>query len=142
MNADAADCWTCSRAVELVCRAVLGLPETQIGRTVAVGGTIGEAITSGKPVLRRDFAATEQPPPGGNYADFTEVMDAPIFSFGEIRGVLGVCSRERGRFEESDLRLIEAFASLASIALRNAEAYEESARQTQIERGFYGSQLC
>ena len=64
-------------------------------------------------------------------------MEAPIFSFGEIRGVLGVCSREPGRFEESDLRLIEAFASLASIALRNAEAYEESARQAQVERGFY-----
>ena len=65
VNADAADCWTLlPGGSELVCRAVLGLPETQIGRTVAVGGTIGEAITSGKPVLRRDFAATEQPPPG------------------------------------------------------------------------------
>ena len=90
-----------------------------------VAGTIGEAITTGKPVLAS--AAT----------DFAEVMDAPISSFGEIRGVLGVCSREPGRFEESDLRLIEAFARLASIALRNAEAYEESTRQAQVERGFY-----
>ena len=138
VNADAADCWTLlPGGSELVCRAVLGLPETQIGRTIAVAGTIGEAITTGKPVLRRDFAATERPTPKGSYADFAEVMDAPIFSFGEIRGVLGVCSREPGRFEESDLRLIEAFASLASIALRNAEAYEESTRQTQVERGFY-----
>ena len=64
-------------------------------------------------------------------------MEAPIFSFGEIRGVLGVCALERGRFDESDLRLIEAFANLASIALRNAEAYEESTRQAQVERGFY-----
>ena len=88
-------------------------------------------------MLRRDFAATEQPQPSRTYAAFAEVMDAPIFSFGEIRGALGVCSREAGRFEESDLRLIEAFASLASIALRNAEAYEESVRQTRVERGFY-----
>ena len=51
--------------------------------------------------------------------------------------MLGVRSREAGRFDESDLRLIEAFASLASIALRNAEAFEESDRQAQIERGFY-----
>ena len=64
-------------------------------------------------------------------------MDAPISSFGEVRGALGVYSREAGRFEESDLRLIEAFASLASIALRNAEAYEESTRRAQVERGFY-----
>ncbi len=128
VNADAADCWTLlPGGNELVCRAVLGLPEEEIGRTIPVAGTIGDAIATGKPVLRRDFAETEQPPPIGSYAAFAEVMDAPIFSFGEIRGVLGVCSREPGRFEESDLRLIEAFASLASIALRNAEAYEESA---------------
>ena len=138
VNADAADCWTLQPGgSELVCRAVLGIPETEIGRTTPVAGTVGEAIATGKPVLRRRFTETEQPAPSATYAQFAEVMNAPIFSFGEIRGVLGVCSREPGRFELSDLRLIEAFASLASIALRNAEAYEESARQTQIERGFY-----
>ncbi|MEO5575601.1 MAG: GAF domain-containing protein [Gaiellaceae bacterium] len=138
VNADAADCWTLAPSgSKLVCRAVRGLPEDEVGRTIAVEGTIGEAIETGRPVLRRDFATSERPAPSGNYAAFSEVMDAPIFSFGEIRGVLGACSREAGRFEESDLRLIEAFASLASIALRNAEAYEESTRQTQVERGFY-----
>ncbi|MGH3072561.1 MAG: GAF domain-containing protein [Gaiellaceae bacterium] len=138
VNADAADCWTLvPDESELVCRAVIGLPEQEIGRTTPVAGTIGEAIASGTPVLRRRYAEAEQPPPARSYAEFAEVMVAPISSFGEIRGVLGVCSREAGRFEESDLRLIEAFASLASIALRNAEAYEESTRQTHVERGFY-----
>ena len=127
VNADAADCWTLlAGGSQLVCRAVLGLPETEVGRTIPAAGTDGEAITTGKPVLRREFAATEQPAPRGSYADFAEVMDAPIFSFGEIRAVLGVCSREPGPLRVPDLRLIEAFASLASIALRNAELYEES----------------
>ena len=64
VNADAADCWTLlPGGDELVCRAVLGLPEDEIGRTVPVAGTIGDAIAAGKPVLRRDFGATEQPPP-------------------------------------------------------------------------------
>jgi len=138
VNADAADCWTLlPGSSELVCRAVLGLPETQVGRPIPLEGMIAEAIASGTPVLRRDFAETEQPPPKRPYADFAEAMDAPIFSFGEIRGVLGVYAREHNRFEESDVRLLEAFASLASIALRNAEAYEESTRQTRVERGFY-----
>ena len=138
VNADAADCWTFAPdGMELVCRAVVGLPESDVGRRIPVAGTIGEAIASGKPVLRRNFAATEQPPPTANYAVFEEAMDAPILSFGETLGVLGVCSREPDRFDESDLRLIEAFASLASVALRNAEAYEESTRQTRVERGFY-----
>ncbi len=132
VNADTAECWTMlPGGSELVCRAVLGLPETEIGRRTAPEGMIGEAIAAGKPVLRRTADAD------GDDAQFAEMMDAPISSFGEIRGVLGVRSREAGRFDESDLRLIEAFASLASIALRNAEAFEESERQAQIERGFY-----
>ncbi len=138
VNADAADCWTLlPGGSELVCRAVLGLPEEEVGRTIPVGGTIGEAITTGKPVLRSELAEAGQPGPAGSGGAFAEVMDAPISSFGEIRGALRVYSREAGRFEESDLRLIEAFASLASIALRNAEAYEESTRRAQVERGFY-----
>ena len=138
VDADAVDCWTLRpNGTELVCRAVRGLPEEEVGRRIPVTGAIGEAIETGKPVLRRNFAATEQPPPSPSYAVFAEAMVAPIRSFGETRGVLGVCSREPGRFEESDLRLIEAFASLASIALRNAEAYEASSRQAQVERGFY-----
>ena len=132
VNADTAECWTMlPGGSELVCRAVLGLPETEIGRRTAPEGMIGEAIAAGKPVLRSTPDADVD---GGQFA---EMMDAPISSFGEIRGVLGVRSREAGRFDESDLRLIEAFASLASIALRNAEAFEESERQAQIERGFY-----
>ena len=138
VNGDAADCWTFApEGDELVCRAVVGLPESEVGRRMPAAGTVGEAIATGRPVLRRNYAATEQPPPTANYAIFEEVMDAPILSFGETLGVLGVCSREPDRFDESDLRLIEAFASLASVALRNAEAYEESTRQTQVERGFY-----
>ena len=138
VDADAADCWILlPNGEELVCRAVRGLPESEVGRRILVAGTIGEALASGSAVLRHDFAATEQPPPSRSYAEFAEVMVAPIVSFGEARGVLGACSRERGRFEESDLRLVEAFASLASIALRNAEAYEASSRQAQVERGFY-----
>ncbi len=114
-----------------------GSPTSEVGRRIPAAGTVGEAIATGRPVLRRNFAATEQPPPSANYAIFEEVMDAPILSFGETLGVLGVCSLEPDRFDESDVRLIEGFASLASVALRNAEAFEESTRQTQVERGFY-----
>ena len=133
VNGDAADCWTLlPGGAELVCRAVLGLPEEQVGRTTPVAGTAGEAIASGAGVLRRRDGEGEHPTPDG----FAEMMAAPISSLGETRGVLGVYSREPGCFEESDLQLIEAFASLASIALRNAEAYEESTRQTKVDRGF------
>jgi PAS domain S-box-containing protein len=132
VGADAVECWTMLPAgSELVCRAVLGLPTTELGRAAAPEGVLGEAIAAGRPVLHETADAE------GERGRFAEVLAAPISSFGEIRGVLVVRSRERDRFDESDLRLIEAFASLASIALRNAEAFEESERQAQVERGFY-----
>jgi PAS domain S-box-containing protein len=138
VDADAADCWILlPGGDELICRAVLGLPDTEVGRRVLAEGTIGEALAQGSAVLRHDFGRTEESPPSRAYSGFADAMVAPIVSFGDARGVLGVYSVQPGRFDESDLRLLEGFASLASIALRNAEAYEASTRQAQVERGFY-----
>ncbi len=138
LAADAADCWLFDeRRRTLECRAVHGLPESELGREIAPDGTIGEAIAARRPVLRRDFARSEEPNPSAHYREFEEVMVAPIVVFDEVRGVLGVCSRTAGRFDEQGLELLEAFAALASLALRNAEAFEESSRQTRIQRGFY-----
>jgi signal transduction histidine kinase len=138
LAADAADCWLFDEHRRtLECRAVHGLPESELGREIAPDGTIGEAIAARRPVLRRDFARTEEPSPSAHYREFEEVMVAPIVVFDEVRGVLGVCSRAAGRFDEQGLELLEAFAALASLALRNAEAFEESSRQTRIQRGFY-----
>lgn len=138
LGADAADCWLFDeRRRTLQCRAVFGLPESETGREIAPEGTVGEAIAAGRPVLRRDFARTETPAPLASYREFEEVMVAPISVFDEVRGVLGVCSRSAGRFDEQGLELLEAFAMLASLALRNAEAFEESSRQARIQRGFY-----
>jgi PAS domain S-box-containing protein len=68
---------------------------------------------------------------------FAEVMDAPITWLGEVRGILGVCSLEHGRFDESDLEVLDTFARLASLALHNAESFGERERQAQVQRGFY-----
>jgi len=138
LGADAADCWMFDESGRrLVCRAVRGLPESQVGRSILPEGTVGEAIASGKPVLRRDFATTEQPPPSKAYAVFAEVMDAPFETRGTVRGVLGVCSLKSRRFDERDLQLLDTFAGLASVTVRNAETFEDSLRQAQVQSGFY-----
>ncbi len=138
LGADAADCWLFDeRRHTLVCRAVHGLPESETGSEIFPGGTLGEAITARRPVLKRNFARTEQPLPSASYREFEDVMVAPITVFDEVRGVLGVCSRTAGSFDEQGLELLEAFAALASLALRNAEAFEENSRQARIQRGFY-----
>jgi PAS domain S-box-containing protein len=137
-GADAADCWILDPESDLLrCRAVVGVPEWNIGRQIPAEGTIGRSLRTGKSVLTHDFATTEQPPPSPPYAVFSDVMSTPITWLGEARGVLGVCSREPGRFDEGDIEVVEAFARFASLALHNAESFEERERQTQAQRGFY-----
>ena len=137
-GADAADCWILEddRAL-LRCRAVVGVPEWNVGRQIPPEGTVGRALQTGKSILTHDFAATEEPLPSPPYAVFNDVMCTPITWLGEARGVLGVCAREPGSFDEGDLEVVEAFARFASLALHNAESFEQRERQTQVQRGFY-----
>jgi PAS domain S-box-containing protein len=137
-GADAADCWMFEPGSRtLRSRAVYGLPEAdELGRRITPAGTHARAIESGRPVLQRGFARTEDPPPSENFADFEEVMVAPITWLGEVRGVLGVCSRESGRFDAKELEILEAFARFASLASHNAESFEERERQARVQQGF------
>ena len=43
-----------------------------------------------------------------------------------------------GRFGELETSLLETFAGLASLAVRNAASFEQSVRQARVQRGFYG----
>jgi PAS domain S-box-containing protein len=57
---------------------------------------------------------------------------------GEVMGILGVGTRDAARrFTHADAGLLEAFANLAALSLRNAESFEERSRQARIQRGFY-----
>jgi two-component system phosphate regulon sensor histidine kinase PhoR len=61
-----------------------------------------------------------------------------MFWSGAARGVLGVGLRGGPRrFGDEDADLLEAFAGLASLALRNAESFAERSRQAQVQRGFF-----
>jgi GAF domain-containing protein/anti-sigma regulatory factor (Ser/Thr protein kinase) len=137
-RADAADCWIFDDAGRLLrCRAVTGVPERNIGREIPPEGTFKQVIETGRPILKREFGTTEQPLPSADYTVFAEVLDAPITWLGEARGVLGVCAREPGHFDLADLELLDTFARMASLALHNAESFEERERQAQVQRGFY-----
>jgi two-component system phosphate regulon sensor histidine kinase PhoR len=138
LRADAADCWVYDdRRTMLRCEAVLGVPERNVGREIVPEGTFQHVLSTGRPLLKRDFARSESPTPTDDYQVFAEVMDAPITWLGEVRGVLGVCARENGHFDEKDLELLDTFARLASLALHNAESFGERERQAQVQRGFY-----
>jgi len=138
LDADAADCWMFEQGHGLLrCRAVHGLPSTEVGRRIKPEGTMGEAVRTGRPAVNRAFAATEDPPPSPSYASFGDVMVAPITWLGEVRGVLGICALESGHFDDTDLEIVDAYARFASLAFHNAESFEERERQAQIQQGFY-----
>ena len=140
LSADAADCYLLDPARRtLRCGAIHGLPETLLGFEFPAGdGLAGEAIASGRPVVSNDYSGVRRPVRHEAYGDFSAVMVAPVMWSGETRGVLGIGTKDPGRtFTDADAMLLEAFASLASLALRNAESFEERTRQARIERGFY-----
>ncbi len=123
LNADAADCHLVDAE-----RGVL--------RCAAVHG-FGDA-----PLLGSEFSLPEglagAPVPSPAYDGFARALVAPMVWAGETRGVLGVGVRDPARtFSEADVELLEAFASLASLALRNAESFAERSRQARVQRGFY-----
>jgi GAF domain-containing protein len=140
LEGDAADCYLLDRDRGVLrCAAVHGLPTELIGyEAPAQRGLSGEALARGRPVNAPDYEGVRDPAEHPAYGAFTHAIIAPIVSSGEPLGVLCVGSTRGGHvFDDADVEVLEAFASLASLALRNARAFEENARQARIQRGFY-----
>jgi PAS domain S-box-containing protein len=139
LGGDAADCYLVEpRHGILRCAAVKGLPGSVVGFEFEAGaGLAGEAISGRRVVTVGRYADVARPVPHEAYRDFKSAVVAPIAAGEEVRGVLGVGSHLEDRFGDADVEVIEAFAGLAALALRNAEAFEERSRQARIQRGFY-----
>jgi two-component system phosphate regulon sensor histidine kinase PhoR len=141
LRADAADCYLYdTRRNVLTCAAVYGLdPDVVSLEFPADRGLAGEALRQGRGLLSTDYKSIADPVPHAAYASFRSAIAAPVTWSGEKRGVLGVGTRdEQRRFDANDVAVLETFAGLASIALRHASTFEQSARQARIQRGFYG----
>jgi PAS domain S-box-containing protein len=139
LSVDAADLYLhdAERHV-LRCAAVHGLPEELLGFEFTTDrGLAAKAIERGEPVASASYEELEAPIPNAAYAGFTDALVAPVAWSGEIRGVLGVGARGDRTFDDRDTEVIGAFASLAALALRNAETFEERSRQARVQQGFY-----
>jgi PAS domain S-box-containing protein len=140
LEADAADCYLLDAERNLLrCAAVHGFDPGLVGFEFTPElGVAGVALTQARPVSADDYEAIAAPVPHDAYQGFSRALVAPMVWAGETRGVLGIGIRDSGRaFSDSDIELLEAFASLASLALRNAESYAERTRQARVQRGFY-----
>jgi PAS domain S-box-containing protein len=138
-RADAADCYLLDRDRGVLrCAAVYGFDESLVGfEFTPERGVAGAALTQARAVAADDYEAIAAPVPSPAYEGFARALVAPMVWAGEMRGVLGVGIRDTDRsFSSTDAELLETFASLASLALRNAESFEERSRQARVQRGF------
>lgn len=140
LEADAADCYLVEpERDEIRCAAVHGLDRDLLGWEVpADRGLTGEALRSGQAVLSDEHEELRFDFLHPAYEGFARAIVAPMIWAGEVRGTVGVGTRDLTRvYGRPDAEAVEVFASLAALALRNAESFEQSARQARIERGFY-----
>jgi PAS domain S-box-containing protein len=126
LDADAADCYLydADRSV-LSCAAVYRLDPELVEFKFPAGTDVESRFA--------------EPLPHPAYEGFAGAISAPMTWSGERRGLLGVASRDPDRqFGELESNLLETFAGLASLAVRNAASFEQSVRQARVQRGFYG----
>jgi PAS domain S-box-containing protein len=140
LDADAADChlFDAKRGV-FRCAAVYGFGEDLLEfEFPADRGLAGEALRTGRPARSADYGALVDPVPHPAYEGFRAALVAPMIWSGEVRGVFGVGLRDSARvFDDQETEIIETFAGLASLALRNAASFEQSERQARVQRSFY-----
>jgi PAS domain S-box-containing protein len=139
LDADGADCYLydAERSV-LRCAAVHGLDDSLIGfEFSAARGLAGVAIREGRAVIGNEYGDIADPVPHTAYDGFTDAVVAPMRWSEGVQGVLGVGRRAARPFGPRDADMLEAFAGLASLALRNAETFMQSSRQARVQRGFY-----
>ena len=138
LGAEAADCYLLDeRRNVLRCAAVHGLDDEVVGfEFPADRGVSGRAIAHRRAVHAADYGELADPIGHPAYRGFKDAIVAPVTWANEIRGVLGVGSRQEGAFRDEAPEVLEAFGSLAALALRNAEAYTDSVRRARVEHGF------
>ncbi|HEY2355392.1 MAG TPA: GAF domain-containing protein [Gaiellaceae bacterium] len=139
LDADVADCYLLDRERGVFrCVAVHGFDDALLGfEFPADKGLAAAAVREGRPLIDSTYGGIDNPVPHPAYEGFTDVTTAPMSWGGEVRGVLGVGRRGGRGFRAGDAGVLEAFAGLASLAVRNAETFAQSARQARIQRGFY-----
>lgn len=139
LQADASDCYLYDRERGVLrCAAVHGLDDSLVGfEFPADRGLSGLAIREGHALIATEYGSVADEVPHPAYSGFADAIVAPMRWSDEIRGVLGVGRRAARPYVQRDSDVLEAFAGLASLALRNAETFSRSARQARVQRGFY-----
>ena len=112
----------------LVVRATSGFgPQTVRHMVYARGeGVNGRVLQTGEPVAVEDYEAWEGRIPGFEPGVVRSVVGVPIRIGGQVFGVFGVNYARPRRFGDEEIRLFQALAQRAALAIENARLYEQA----------------
>jgi Nif-specific regulatory protein len=97
-------------------------------------GIAGWVAKTGKATMVNDVASDDR-----HASEFdrksgfttTSLVAVPIFQDDSVIGVLEAVNKKRGRFDQSDLTALSAFAQMASVAISNARKFERLTTQNR-----------
>jgi len=119
---------------DLICRQATGAyGETLRGWRLAAGeGLAGWVARHGKSLISQDTYTDERHYKEVDLCigrDMHSVLTVPLRIKGDVIGAVQVVDMEAGRFEETDLKLLETLAGSAAIAIENARLYEKGQKE-------------
>ena len=139
MGAVAASVWLIDPVTEeLICRQATGSQNDVVrGWRLAPGqGLAGQAVLSGRSLIVADTQATDGYFDGVDDEtglDLRSVLTVPLQTKDGVIGILQVVDTAVGRFNTSDLALLEPLASTAAIAIENARLYKQAQRDAETK---------
>lgn len=124
---------------DLVCRQATGAyGETLRGWRLAAGeGLAGWVASHGESLISQDTYTDKRHYKEVDLSigrDMHSVLTVPLRIKGHVIGVVQVVDTEAGRFNETDLTLLETLAGSAAIAIENARLYEKGQKEIVIRK--------
>ena len=124
---------------DLICRQATGAyGETLRGWRLAPGeGLAGWVARHGKSLISQDTYTDKRHYKEVDLCigrDMHSVLTVPLRIKGDVIGAVQVVDMEAGRFEETDLKLLETLAGSAAIAIENARLYEKGQKEIAIRK--------
>jgi signal transduction histidine kinase/ABC-type multidrug transport system ATPase subunit len=121
---------------ELVLRAWVGAQPSDLAQLQRVpvgrpGGSIGEAVASGLPVVAADLRHDIGPGPASMWS-------VPIQAAGEVYGVVSGLANVPGRPQHDQIRLASVYASLAATAIERERLLDDVTRRNRILESLRG----
>lgn len=130
------------RRESVVIAAAAGIPKNQLwGTAFRRGqGVAGWVLEHRQPAL---IHAVDQDPRFRRLGEWpiASMVCVPLFSEGQIIGVLTATSPQPHAFSEADVNLLDAFGDQVAVAVKNARLYEQLRREEQETARLYRSVL-